>query len=68
MKELNTIVTNSNPPTPLTKQLFKAHMKELDAWPNLVEGKNSIKQNVSAQISLLFSPRATLPARLYPTR
>ena len=65
MKELETILNNINQAIPLTKQLFKAHMEGLGAWQDLVEDKNSIKGNVSAQISLFFSHRAALPARAF---
>ena len=48
MKELQMFLTYINPPIPLTNFLLKAHMKELDAWQDLVGGKNSIKEIVSA--------------------
>ena len=37
--------TDTNPPTPLTKSLFKAHMEGLGTWQVIIaEGKNSIKE------------------------
>ena len=57
-----TFLTYINPPIPLTKHLFKAHMERLGAWQDLVEGKNSIRKNNSAQIHNLF---VTAPLSYY---
>ena len=54
MKELRTFFTNTNTPIPLTKHLFKAHMEELSAWQNLVEDKNTIRENDAAQNLCFF--------------
>ena len=68
MKELRTIVINSNLDIPLTKQLFKTHMKESSASPNLVKDKNTSKK-IFLPKSLFFSHHAAaLPARMYPNR
>ena len=46
MKELRSFLTNTSPPTSLTKPLFKAHMESLGVWQNLAGDKNSTKEIV----------------------
>ena len=68
MKELGCFLTYINLATPLTNPLLKGHMEGLGAWQDLVGGKNTIKEIVSAQIPYLFFHQSDAypPARPYP--
>ena len=68
MKELGCFLTYINPAVPLTNSFLKAHMKKPSAWQDLVGGKNTIKEIVSAQIPYLFFHQSDSypPAGPYP--
>ena len=63
MKELSCFIIYINPATALTNPLLKGHMEGLGAWQDLVGGKNTIKENVSAQIQFFF---VTAPLFTHP--
>ena len=48
MKESGCFLTYINLATPLTNPLLKGHMEGLGAWQDLVGGKNTIKEIISA--------------------